>query len=245
MLATSRKLPRPWPPPTIPVIRSSVYTDRYATSGNGDPGSSYGTTWGIGNLFYLDSLAGSPMYIQNNSDESQNGWTTWANSNNFLCSVRHATTAWTNTPAKTLVSGDIGKIHLQIVCVEAANIYHYFDRALVGSVSLPGFRPGVSKGMLLAHNLGYPCIGLGLMAHWTFTGSGTLANVQTWHDAVKTAKDVPASFSGISFRSRYSVRESRIADANLATILDSTGNGRHMAKVGNPTQGFVANSWSW
>lgn len=150
-----------------------------------------------------------------------------------------------SAPTKTMVAGDIGKIHGLCLSHDLSNVFMYFDRVQLGvSTAQSGYNPSLGDRMTVGSTAGgaSPLTKAQIVGIAGRNSPISLADFQTVCDATKAAGRL--ELGGVSMTHRYSAEGGTVA----ASILDTIGTDHLSFQLGTAANleiVTVANSWGF
>lgn len=131
--------------------------------------------------------------------------------------------ALATSPTRTIVAGDVGKLHVTALSNDTTAIYHYHDSAQVGtSTALAGFSPATQRTVM-----GSTATGTGPAVDFTIydvmgrDSHLSLADFQTICTATKAANNGRFALGGVTMAHRWSAPTSAVVPSTVSDVIGS------------------------
>lgn len=199
--------------------------------------------WGAA-LFRIDASGSSTTrYIVARSTGGPLGWLirTLTTNATLMFGAVNGAAALVSSPTYAVQASDIGKVHLAVGVHDGSNVRLYVARAEVGSgTPITGYTAATTLTRMGANPAGSN--GATNMTIFGWAGGHavpTLAQVQAYFDAVKSARRIVA-MPGVATTGAWPVGTS------LATVTETQAGTDNMTVTGTPTLAMVsAPVWGW
>lgn len=145
-------------------------------------------------------------------------------------------------PQRNIVAADVNRIHISALSCDTTAVYHYFDRAQIGtSTALAGFSPASFRTTMGSSNVGAsPAVDFAIFGICGRNSHLSLADYQTICDATKNNNSL--SLGGISMDHHWVVPNQASVPT---TISDSAGSDALSFIVGTAANLVVRRFNSW
>lgn len=222
----------------------SLSTSNYYRGVSGE-GLAGGTSMWAATLFILDSTPVGSDYLHMRGQAAVRGWRLYVTSaNRTLFSIVNG--VGTNVTSPNVGSVPTAQVSGVVGTYDGATVRCYLNRAQLGSGTAATGYTAPNAGDLYAigvrSNATSPFDTGKILGTCGGTGVPSLANIQSWFDNAKTAKDV-VDMVGATTTHMFSVREN--GRTIPPTWVEEKATGEDLTRTGTPTLHSEEPTWAW